>query len=136
MAQPPPPPPEQPPSEGWSPRSDYGGPPPSPYGGAPQYGAPTDGMAIAALICGIASFVACGPVTGIAAIILGTMSRNKIDQSGGAVGGRGMATAGLVLGWISVVITVLFIILFIVIAATGNLDDTDSMRAAGAALLD
>lgn len=130
MSQPPPPPPEQPPSEGWAQPSQYGAPPPSPgAGGSSPYGGQTDGMAIASLICGIASFVACGAITGIAAIILGTMSRRKIDQSGGAIGGRGMATAGLVLGWISVVLTVIVVVILIIVAASGGFDDDDAIRA-------
>lgn len=133
MSQPPPPPPEQPPpSSGWSPT------PPSPYG-TPPYGGPpagvpgygkTDGMAVAALVCGILSFVCFGPLTGIAAIILGVLSRKRIDQSGGTLTGRGMATTGLVLGSIAVAITVIVLLVMIILAASGELDDTDTLRSA------
>ena len=133
MSQPPPPPPEHPPPSGaWSPA------PPSPYGapGGPAGYARTDGMAVASLVCGIVSFVMClGGFTGIAAIILGILSRKKIDQSGGALTGRGMATAGLVLGIIAVALTVLFVVLIVILAATGELDDTDTSRAVAGSIV-
>lgn len=129
---PPPPPPEQPPpSSGWSPGppSPYGAPYGGPPAGVPGYGK-NDGMAVAALVCGILSFVCFGPLTGIAAIILGVLSRNRIDQSGGSLTGRGMATAGLVLGSIAVVLTVVVLLLLVLAAASGELDDTDTLRSA------
>lgn len=120
MSQPPPPPPPEGPPPEWTP-GQYAGPPPGPYG-APQPGygpppgygsAPNDGMATAALICGIASFVCVGVVLGIVAIVLGYQARNRIDASGGTLGGRGMATAGMICGAIGAAvsaITVAFVL--------------------------
>jgi hypothetical protein len=43
----------------------------------------------------------------IVALITGYMARKEIRGSAGALGGDGMATAGLVLGWIGVALGVL-----------------------------
>ena len=57
----------------------------------------TSGKAIASLVLGICSFL-CTIFTGIPAIILGTLGLGDIKQSRGAVGGKGMAITGIVLG--------------------------------------
>jgi hypothetical protein len=57
-----------------------------------------DGLATASLVTGITSLVCCGLVTGIPAIILGLVARNRIARSPATLGGGGMATAGVVLG--------------------------------------
>lgn len=53
------------------------------------------GLGIASLVCGILSFFTCG-LTGLAGIICGHMALSRIKKSMGAVGGRGIAIAGLV----------------------------------------
>ncbi len=67
--------------------------------------AKTSGRAIAALAFGILAFplVFCSPILGITAIVLGTKARNEIDASNGQLNGRGMATAGMVLGIIATI---------------------------------
>ena len=57
-----------------------------------------DGLATASLVTGIASMVCCGLATGVPAIIMGAVSRNRITRSSGALGGGSMATAGMFLG--------------------------------------
>jgi hypothetical protein len=94
----PPPPPPPPPSGG------YISPPPGSYAPASAgYAAPrTDGLAIASLIVGILSLVctvAClGVILGPAAAIMGFISRQRINSSGGALGGGTLALVGLILG--------------------------------------
>jgi hypothetical protein len=70
----------------------------------------TDGLAITALIFGIASIVctvAClGIVLGPAAAIMGFIGRQRITSSGGAVGGGGLALAGIILGIVGFVLSV------------------------------
>ncbi|HEX9554087.1 MAG TPA: DUF4190 domain-containing protein, partial [Streptosporangiaceae bacterium] len=56
----------------------------------------TNGLAVAALICGVAQIMA-GPLTGIPAIILGHIARSRIRQTGEQ--GAGLALAGLILGY-------------------------------------
>jgi hypothetical protein len=86
-------------------------------------------MAIASLILGIAGVAAClGPLGAIPALILGYKARDEIDRTGGVQEGRGMAVAGIVLGWIGVAITVIAIVAVILIAVLGSsTSDTSSM---------
>lgn len=81
-------------------------PPPPPYGGYAQ----TSSQAVVALVLGVASFFTCGLIVAIPAIIVGRNAQRQIDASGGHVQGRGMATAGIVLGIVNVVLSVLAII--------------------------
>jgi Domain of unknown function (DUF4190) len=68
-------------------------------------------------VLGIIGLLCCGFFTGIPAIILGKQSQKEIDSSAGTQTGRGMATAGFVLGIIACVWGVISIILY----ATGVL---------------
>lgn len=104
---PPPPPPSggMPPGEG---SGGYGAPPP--VGGYGYAQSATNKKAIWALVLGILGLVLCGFLAGIPAIILGKMAQNEIDVSGGAQRGRGMATAGFVLGIIACVLGVLYLV--------------------------
>ena len=99
----------------------YNEPPPPPppggqYGGQPGYGAPqaTNKKAIWSLVLGILGLVCCGFFTGIPALILGNNARKEIAAGQGT--GSGMATAGVVLGWISIA----FGILYLILVLTGN----------------
>src|ERR671910_248379 len=62
----------------------------------------TPGSATASLILGICSLVVCGIICGPLALVYGNKARKEIDASGGRLGGRRMATAGIVLGWIGI----------------------------------
>jgi hypothetical protein len=75
-------------------------PPITPDGGSkPQ----TCGLAIASMIVGISSLLCClGPLAGIPAVIMGHKANSKIRKSGGLLTGSGMATAGLVTGYLSI----------------------------------
>jgi hypothetical protein len=50
----------------------------------------------------------------ILALVFGYIAKKRIDESNGMVTGRGMAIAGIVLGWVGVGILTLTIILVIV----------------------
>lgn len=63
----------------------------------PVANAETSGKAIASLICGLFFFL---PPLSIAAVILGHLSLSEIRKSTGRLKGDGLATAGLVLGYI------------------------------------
>ena len=56
-------------------------------------------MAIASLVLGIVWIYGIGSIL---ALVFGYQGRNEIDRSNGTQTGRGMATAGIVLGWIGV----------------------------------
>jgi hypothetical protein len=77
-----------------------------PYGSAPQ-ALPNSSMAIVSLIAGILGITFIPFVGSIVALITGYMARKEIRESAGALGGDGLATAGLVLGWIGVGLGVL-----------------------------
>jgi hypothetical protein len=86
---------------------------PVPYAGPPPVGPPpTNGLAIASLVCGIGQLVALFPA-GIAAIVLGHMARRRIRETGEQ--GDGMAVAGLVLGYIGTAAAVLLVLLIVLV---------------------
>src|SRR5213592_1866345 len=84
-------------------------PPPSPRSAAPAT-APT---AIWSLVLAIVSFFCGWLFTAIPAVICGHIARSKIRKSGGALGGKGIATAGLILGYIALVLGVMGIPLLV-----------------------
>jgi len=66
-------------------------------------------------VLGIAGLVLCLVIVGpVLALVFGYKSRREIDESGGRQTGRGMATAGIVLGWIGVGFTVLWVVLLVI----------------------
>jgi TctA family transporter len=63
----------------------------------------TSTAAIISLIAGILGFVQILPVIGpIAAVIAGHIAKSEIKKSGGMVTGNGMATTGLILGYLMI----------------------------------
>ena len=78
-------------------------------------------LAIVSLVCGIASILCCGLLTGIPAIITGYIARNRVTENPMQYGGGGMAMAGMILGGISIVLTVLIIILQIAFGALNSI---------------
>ena len=84
----------------------------------PQYGAPqfaahpsqkTNGMAIASLVM---SLVCCN----LLGVIFGHVALNQINRTG--EGGRGLALAGLIIGYVSLAIGAIW--LLVVVAAAGS----------------
>jgi hypothetical protein len=107
------PPPVQPPYQ-----APYRGPYQAPYQPAYFQPAPpgqrTNGMAIASLILGI---VWLSWIGSILALIFGYIALGQIKRQ--HEGGRGMAIAGIVLGWVGVATLILFIVL-IAVASTNH----------------
>ena len=68
---------------------------------------PTSNLAIISLIAGILGFTLFPFIGSIVAVITGQMARREINESAGTLGGDGLATAGLVLGWVGVGLGVL-----------------------------
>jgi len=87
--------------------------PPAPRPGVPQTVPRTPPVAIWSLILAVLSFTCGWLVTAIPAVICGHIARAKIRKSGGALGGRGIATAGLILGYIALMLGVLGIPLLV-----------------------
>ena len=128
-------------------KQPYGGQPQQPYGqqeyGAPvQYGQPgtpfnaygqpayygvppePKGLSIASLCCGIAAFIGLGffLLPQLAAVILGHMALNREPS------GKGMAIAGLVLGYVGIALALLVFVLI----AVGLAISSSSYRGVGA----
>jgi len=55
-------------------------------------------------------------ILSIPAIVLGHQAKKEIDRTGGRETGRGMAKAGIILGWIGIVLTLLGVAAFILFA--------------------
>jgi len=86
-----------------------------------QTGAQTsNGKSTAALVLGILGLLFCPLICSVLALVFGYQSRREIDASGGRMGGRGNATAGIVLGWIGVSISVIFLILLVIGILAGD----------------
>ncbi|BCW65364.1 hypothetical protein NicSoilB4_01270 [Arthrobacter sp. NicSoilB4] len=104
----------------YSTASQYGQPgtPFNAYGQPAYYGVPPEpkGLSIASLCCGIAAFVGLGffLLPQLAAVILGHMALKREPA------GRGMAIAGLIMGYVGIALTILVIVLIVVGLAIGS----------------
>ncbi len=87
---------------------------PYPAGGYPTYGygqpspypairKKTNGLAIAALVCGIAGIIF---ITAVLAVVFGFVARSQIRRSSGTQGGEGLALAGIILGFAWIVLLI------------------------------
>ena len=128
--QPPLPPPGQPPGAG------YPAPPPMPYATqSPPAVAPRNGLGMAALVIAIVGLLLCftivgGVLLGIAAVVMGFMGRGRVKQ--GEANNGGVALAGVVLGFLSIVAGLVFIpIYYYLVSETGFVDFYDCMTKAG-----
>ena len=75
--------------------------PPGPWPGY-AYGPPrTNGFATASLMLGLVGWLPCG-VGSVMAIVFGFVARDQIKRSQGSQVGSGLATAGIVLGFLAV----------------------------------
>ena len=90
----PPPPESQPPPPPGAPASAPWSAPPPPYTSQR-----TNGLAVASLVLGV---LFCFAITGIVAVVLGNIALGQIADSQGAQKGRGLAIAGIVLGWVGI----------------------------------
>lgn len=109
---PPPPPHGQPTWEGAPPAWPGYPPPPQAAPAGPKF----SGMAIASLVCGILSITCTGflgIVLGPTALGLGLRSRRTISASNGWRKGDGMAIAGIVLGVIGIVASIVYLVFLI-----------------------
>ena len=106
---PPPPPPPPPLTPSYTPPPPGYAPPT--YGAVPGYGAqpayvvarPTNGMALAAMICALAGIVSCiGFPVGA---VLGHIALKQVRESGEQ--GEGYAKTGIIVGWIGTGLTVI-----------------------------
>jgi hypothetical protein len=88
----------------------------------PDYSPPTsttNGLAIASLVSSIAGWVICG-IGFILGIVFGYIAKNQIDQSGGTQQGRGLAVAGIIIGWVGIGLGVLVLLIVIIASAASS----------------
>lgn len=131
MSEPPPPPPQ------WGPYpGSYPPPPPQPYSGyAPPPIGPRNGLGIAALVVAIVGLVFCwtvvgGVILGVAAVILGFVARGRVKR-GEATNG-GVAIAGIVLGFLAIIVSLVFIPIWIgMFDEVGGSNYVDCLSKAG-----
>ena len=109
----------------WYPPAPQPQQPPAPPGyGAPQpaYNVPAgpknDGMSIAALVCGISGlvtvFLCIGIVPALLGVVFGVIGKKKVEQSGGALQGRGMALAGAICGAVAIGLFLIWLLLVVI----------------------
>ncbi len=94
-------------------------PPPdgSPFGTAPSRPVPSYPPqqapgAVGALVLGILSIILC-PLCGPVAWSLGRSAEKEVDAAGGQLGGRGLGTAGKILGMIGTALLVVLVVLLL-----------------------
>ncbi len=80
---------------------------PPPEGTSYSTPKPNSSMAIVSLVMGILGLSLLPILGSIVAVVTGYMARNEIRQSMGNLSGEGLATAGLILGWVGIGLAVL-----------------------------
>jgi hypothetical protein len=75
---------------------------------APMGEPPRQGLAIAALVCGIVGLVGC-PLVGLVGLIMGIVALSRTNREPARYGGRGMAIGGITTGALSFVVFALFV---------------------------
>jgi hypothetical protein len=73
------------------------------------------GRAIAALVCAIASWVACGCLTSIPAVFLAWSELKDIEAGAAPMEGKGLATAALWVGAINAVLYIIVLLIYLVV---------------------
>jgi hypothetical protein len=75
-------------------------------------------MAVAALVCAIASWVFCPIILAVVGLALAHAAGNKIDASGGRATGNGMVRAAQIVAWVNIgLITLATVIVAVVLIA-------------------
>lgn len=67
----------------------------------------TNIWAIVSLVSGVLAWLGVFGLGGIAAVISGHVAKSQIRASGGTMGGDGIATAGLVLGYLNIAVALI-----------------------------
>jgi len=100
---------------------------------------PSSGKAIASMVLGIVGILGLclwglGIVAAILAVIFGFLARSEIKRSQGAVGGEGMAMAGLVTGFVGIglfVVGLIFVLLAFTVGSTTESSFESSQTTVG-----
>lgn len=110
--------------------------PPQPYMGyAPPPSAPRNGLGVTALVIAIVALLSSfsvvgGIVLGIAAVIIGFAGRSRVKR--GEANNGGVALAGVILGFLAIVVGLAFIAVWVgVFKEVGATDYIDCLQKAG-----
>ena len=116
--------------------TSYPPPPPQPYSGfTPPPTGPRNGLGITALVLAIIGLVFCwtvvgGVILGLSAVIIGFVARGRVKR-GEATNG-GIAVAGIVLGFLAIIVSLIFIPIWIgLFDEVGGTDYVDCLSKAG-----
>jgi len=95
--------------------------------------AKTSGLAIAALVCGIAGLCTAG-LGGVVGIILGIVAMVKVKRSAGQLKGKGLAIGGIIVGILSILLWAVLIVGGLAVAlmevrSSNKMFSTDSSSA-------
>lgn len=82
----------------------------------PPASPPQSSLAITSLVAGILSWLVLPVIASLVAIVTGHMAHAEIRRSDGRLGGKGMATTGLILGYLSMFLAIAAILFFVVAA--------------------
>jgi heme/copper-type cytochrome/quinol oxidase subunit 2 len=112
-------------------------PPPQPYSGftPPPPAGPRNGLGIATLVLAIIGLLFCwtvvgGVMLGVCAVIIGFVAWGRVKR-GEATNG-GVAIAGIVLGFLAIIVSIVFIPIWIgVFGEVGGTDYVDCVSKAG-----
>jgi hypothetical protein len=85
--------------------------------GYPQAQQRTNVLAVASLLLSVLSFCLLPFIGAVAGIVLGHIARRQIRETGEE--GAGLATAGIIVGWIHVVLGLLFVLGAVALLAFG-----------------
>ncbi len=80
---------------------------------------PNSSLAMVSMIAGIVGWILAPILGSLVAIITGHMAKREIRESMGQLGGDGMATAGLVMGYLQLIPAVLCICIVLIMLAMG-----------------
>jgi Domain of unknown function (DUF4190) len=117
--------------------TSYPPPPPQPYSGftPPPPAGPRNGLGIATLVLAIIGLLFCwtvvgGVMLGVCAVIIGFVAWGRVKR-GEATNG-GVAIAGIVLGFLAIIVSIVFILIWIgVFGAVGGTNYVDCVSRAG-----
>nr|PZN34716.1 MAG: hypothetical protein DIU80_02420 [Chloroflexota bacterium] len=85
---------------------------------------PTSNTAIVSLVFGILTWTVLPLISAVIAVIAGHMARNEIRRSEGKLGGDGLAIAGMIMGYVQLVLVIIglcaALAFFLIIAAAAS----------------
>jgi len=87
----------------------------------------TAGVAVASMILGILGLMCLGPLGSIPAIICGHIGMAAVKKNPDTLQGDGMALAGLIMGYIQIVLMILFFAIILIPAFSSGLDKAHSV---------